>query len=124
MAHRTKVNFDNKKRIEIEKDANFLRIGDKWYKFAANDDDDFRTGQHVLVEVDKERFDKKVEKITEVLFSSVDPKLVMKDALKDLVEEELDTLLRYIKKHKGKLQPKIRKHCIQMEIAGVKIPIR
>ena len=113
-----------RKQITMEKDGNFIRIGDKWYAFMTNDDGDFRTGEHTLIEVDKARFDRKIEQITAVLFSSIDPKLVMKDALKDLLEDELDKILKYIKKHKGKIQPKIRKHCIQMEVGGVKIPIR
>jgi hypothetical protein len=112
------------KKIRIEKDGNFVRIGTKWYAFRANDDGDFRTGDHVLVEIDKKRYDKRVDAITERLFSFVNPKLVMKDALKDMMEEELIQLERHIKKCKGKLKVTTRKHCIQMEVGGVKIPIR
>ena len=116
--------MSKKRTIKIEKDGNLLRIGKKWYAFHINDDGDFRTGQHIMVEVDKAEFDKKVNAITAKLFSFIDPKLVLKDALKDMTDEELTHLFRYIEKHKGKVKPRIRKHCISMDLAGVNIPIR
>ena len=112
------------KKITLEKDGNLIRIGGKWYAFQVNNDGDFRTGEHVLVEVNKKEFDKKVNTITNTLFSFIDPKLVLRDALKDMTEPELAHILKYIKKHKGKVKPKIKKHCIQMKIAGVEIPLR
>jgi len=115
------------KKLILEKDGNFIRIGKKWFMFAPNLDGDFRTGEHRLVEVNKIAFDKKVKEITENLFSFVDPKLVMKDALKDLLPEELDKILAHIRKRKRKKRkPKVDivKHCIQMKVAGVEIPIR
>lgn len=78
----------------------------------------------MLVEVDKKEFDRKVSAIADTLFSFVDPKLVLRDALKDMTEPELARILRYIRKHKGKVEPRISKHCIQMRIAGVNIPLR
>lgn len=114
----------SKKKITIEKDGNLLRIGKKWYAFHVNNDGNFRTGSHIMVEVDKAEFDKKVNAITNKLFSFVDPKLVMRDALKDMTEEELTHLFKYIEMHKGKCKPRIRKHCISMDLAGVNIPIR
>ncbi len=112
------------KKITIEKDGNLLRIGNKWYRFSINDDGDFRTGEHILEEVNKKKRDKRIEFISKKLFTFVEPELIMKDALKDLAEEELEKLFTYVKKHKDKLKPKIKKHCVQMKVAGVEIPIR
>jgi len=116
-----------KKKIIIQNDGNYLRVGNKWYGFSTNDDGNFMTGEHILYEVNKKKFDKKAEKITDELFSFVDPKLVMKDALKDLLEPELDKIIKYIEKKKKatkSFKPEIRKHCIQMRVGGVDIPIR
>lgn len=112
------------KRKVIQKDGNLLKIDGKWYRFGVNEDSDFATGQYNLEEVDKEKIDRQTAIITSKLFSFVDPKLVLKDALKDLDDKSLEKLYKYVKNHKGKIKPKIKKHCIQMKVAGVEIPIR
>ena len=48
----------------------------------------------------------------------------MKDALVELSDNELNKLFKFIKKKKGKVKPKVRKHCIRLDIGGVEIPIR
>lgn len=124
MASRKKVEIFPKNKITLEKDGNLIRINKKWYAFQVNNDGDFRTGEHILVEVDKERIDRAIKTITDSLFTYIDPKLVLADALKDMTQEELLHLEKYIRKHGKRLYPKIRKHCIAMRIAGVEIPIR
>ena len=114
----------NKKQIKVEKDGNLLRINNKWYRFLINGDGDFRTGTHILEEVNKTKRDEEINRITEKLFSFLDGKIVLKDALKDMAEEDLEKLYNYILKHKGKLKPKIKKHCVMMTIGNCEIPIR
>lgn len=114
-----------KNTIRMEKDGNALRVGNKWYHFALNNDGDFATGQFTLIEMDKKKYDRNADYITKRLFSFVDPKLVMRDALKDMTDVQLEKLAAFLRKRKGKIvKPKIRKHCIQMRIGGVEIPIR
>ena len=111
------------KKMKIERDGNLLRIGNKWNTFLVNLDGDFNTGTHTLEEVDKEKRDKQINLLTNALFTSLDPKLVMRDALKDMTEEELYKLYKYIKKHRD-IKPKVKKDCVAMSLGGVDIPIR
>lgn len=122
MARRTVVKFS--KTVRMEKDGNLLKVGDKWYRFVTNVDGDFRTGEYLLEEVDKNKIDKQIETIVEKLFKFIEPKLVLEDALKDLDEKELYKLYKFVLKKGRQLKPKVQKHCINMKVGGVDIPIR
>lgn len=112
-----------KTKVKVEADGNFLRIGRKWYQFGTNEDKKFSTGEFVLVEVNRKEIDRKTKFISEKLFKFVDPKLVLQDAVKELPDNALDKLYKYVRKHKDP-KPKVFKHCIAMKIGGVQIPIR
>ncbi len=116
--------MSKRKQIKMEQDGNLLRIGNKWYEFVTNTDGDFRTGTHILVEVNKKKIDKQIELITNKLFSFINPKIVLKDALKDVPEKQLNKLYFKLKNNKMKVKPKIEKHCVRMKVAGINIPIR
>ena len=112
-----------KKKIILQRDGNLLRIGGKWYVFTPNEDEDFRTGDYELIEVDKKKIDKQINFITEKLFEHVNKELIMQDALKDMQQDELEKLYNYIKK-KVKLKPKLVKHCVRMDVGKYKIWLR
>lgn len=85
----------------------------------------FRTGTHILEEVDVKKRNKQIVAITDSLFKVVEPKLVLKDALKDMAEEELNKLYKFVKKNKDAYRKaKIMKHCVAIKAGGVQIPIR
>ena|SRR3990167_9859231 len=113
----------SKNKVKVESDGNLIRIGDAWYQFESNPDADFKTGEFILRKVNRKEIDRKTEFISKKFFSFIDPKLVLKDALKELPDGNLDRLYKYVKKHK-EAKPKIIKDCIAMKIAGLQIPIR
>ena len=110
-------------KCKVEADGNFIRIDKSWYQFETNKDNDFGTGEIILRKVNRKEIDRKVKFISEKFFTFIDPELVLRDAVKELPEESLNKLYKYVKKHKN-AKPKVIKHCIAMEIGNVQIPIR
>jgi hypothetical protein len=108
------------RRVEMK--GHFLVIDGDYYIAQVNEDGDFDTGAFKFRRIEREKIDKMVKTIAEKLKGSLDPEIVLKDALMELPEKDLKKLTLKLVKEKPKIT--VRKHCVQMKVGGVKIYIR
>jgi hypothetical protein len=112
--------------MKITKKGNYLIMNGKWYVFNIPiQDGDFNTGDWEMTEVKKPKeLNEKINKITEEIFESLDREIIMKDALFDMTPIEIEVIYQKLFKNKRKPKLKMKKHCIQLDVGGIGIPIR
>jgi len=109
---------------KVESRGNYLIIdGDYYVPDKVIEDGSFNTSEIKWKQVNMKASEKMIERIAEKLKNELSPKLVIADALR---ATDTETLRRLDRKMKQKTAPKIRteKHCVRMDIGGVKLPIR
>jgi hypothetical protein len=109
---------------KVESKGNYLVIdGDYYVPSLPVEDGSFETGEWKWRKVNFKKTSRIINRIADKLKCELSPKLVIADALRAVDEE---TLKRIDKKLKQKTAPKIKteKHCVRMDIGGVKLPIR
>lgn len=106
---------------KIEKIHKYLVIGGEYYAISHID------GKPDFTKISKktiEKIEKKVDKIAEELKRNLDSKAVLKEAIFNLEEKEIDKLYNSVFKSKQKYKPKTREHhCVDMKIGNFVLPI-
>jgi hypothetical protein len=110
---------------KVESKGNFLIIDGYYYVVdEPNDDNDFDTGEWKWRRVDRKKLDKMVKRIAKKLKTSLDPEIVLRDALVMLPEKDLDRLDKKLFKTIKKPKITVTKHCVLMKVDNIEIPIR
>jgi len=112
--------------MKITKKGSYLIMDGKWYIFNKPiEDGNWNTADWDMTEIKKPKeLNEKIERIAKEIFESLDREVVLKDALFAMTPIEIETIYHKLFKNKKPPKPKMHKGCVDLDVGGVKIPIR